>query len=92
MSNRALLEELKSKHKATIELVTKRIKDTQNQRRNISTELRKNGAMTIEELDRATGIGAKRILLHLIAMRMNGEITEVDHRNDGYVYVLRKGK
>ena len=92
MSNRALLEEMKSKRKEAIELITKGIKDSQNQRRIISTELRKNGAMTIEELDRATGIDAKRILLHLIAMRKNGEVTEVDRRDEGYVYALRKGK
>ena len=86
------MEELKSKHKETIELITTRIKENQNQRRTISAELRKNGSMTIRELDHATGIGAKRILLHLIAMRKNGEVTEVGERDDGYVYVLRKGK
>jgi predicted transcriptional regulator len=83
---------MKSKRKEAIEVITKGIKDTQNQRRVIITELRKNGAMTIQELDRATGIGAKRILLHLIAMRKNAEVTEVSQRDDGYVYVLRKGK
>jgi predicted HTH transcriptional regulator len=83
---------MKSKRKEAIEIITKGIKDTQNQRRIISTELRKNGSMTIQELDHATGIGAKRILLQLIAMRKNGEVTEVGQRDDGYVYVLRKGK
>jgi hypothetical protein len=86
------LEEMKSKRKEAIELITKGIKDTQNQRRTISTELRKNGPMTIEELDHATAIGARRILLQLIAMRRNGEVTEVSQRDDGYVYGLRKGK
>jgi predicted HTH transcriptional regulator len=83
---------MKSKRKEAIEQITKGIKDTQNQRRIISAELRKNSSMTIEELDHATGIGAKRILLHLISMRKNGEVTEVSQRDDGYVYVLRKGK
>jgi predicted HTH transcriptional regulator len=83
---------MKSKRKEAIETITKGIKDTQNQRRIISTELRKNGAMTIQELDHATGIGAKRILLQLIAMRKNGDVTEVGQKDDGYVYVLRKGK
>jgi predicted ArsR family transcriptional regulator len=92
MSNRALLEEMKSKRKEAIEVITKGIKDTQNQRRLISAELRKNGSMTIEEISHATGIGAKRILLQLIAMRKNGDVTEVSERDDGYVYVLRKGK
>jgi predicted ArsR family transcriptional regulator len=83
---------MKSKRKEAIEQITKSIKDTQNERRTISTELRKSGSMTIQELEHATGIGAKRILRHLIAMRKMGEVTEVDLRNDGYVYVLRKGK
>lgn len=87
-----LLEDLKSKRKGVIEQITKSIKDTQNERRTISTEFRKGGAMTIHELEQATGIGAKRILQHLIAMRKAGEVTEVGQRNDGYVYVLRKGK
>lgn len=83
---------MKSKRKEAIELITKGIKDSQNQRRIISTELRRNGAMTIEELHLATGIDAKRILLNLIAMRKNGEVIEVDRRDEGYVYALRKGK
>ena len=92
MSNRALLEGMKSNRKEAIELITKGIKDTQNQRRLLTTELRKNGAMTIQELAHATGIGARQILLQLIAMRKNGDVTEVGQRDDGYVYVLRKGK
>lgn len=92
MSNRALLEEMKSKRKEAIELITKRIKDNQNERRMITTELRKAGSMTIQELNNATGIGAKRMLLQLIAMRKNGEVTEVGQKDDGYLYVLRKGK
>lgn len=92
MSNRALLEEMKLKHKESIELITKRLKDTQNERRLLTAELRKKGAMTIEELEHATGIAARQILLQLIAMRKNGEVTEVEQRDDGYVYVLRKGK
>jgi Fic family protein len=83
---------MKSKRKDAIELITKGIKETQNQRRIISTELRKNGSMTIKEIDHATGMGAKQILGQLIAMRKNGEVTEVGQRDDGYVYVLRKGK
>ena len=92
MSNRALLEEMKSNRKEAIELITKGIKDTQNQRRLLTTELRKAGAMTIQELAHATGISARQILLQLIAMRKNGDVTEVGQRDDGYVYVLRKGK
>jgi predicted HTH transcriptional regulator len=83
---------MKSKRKEAIEQITKSIKETQNERRAVSTELRKGGSMTIQELANATGIGAKRILQHLVAMRKNGEVTEVGQRNDGYVYVLRKGK
>ena len=92
MSNRALLEEMKSNRKEAIELITKGIKDTQNQRRLITTELRKNGAMTIQELTKATGIDPRHVLLQLIAMRKNGDVTEVSQRDDGYVYVMRKGK
>ena len=92
MSNRTLLEEMKSNRKEAIELITKGIKDTQNQRRLLTTELRKAGAMTIQELANATGIGPRQILLQLIAMRKNGDVTEVSQRDDGYVYVLRKGK
>ena len=83
---------MKSKRKEAIERLTKGIKDTQNVRRVISAELRKGGALTIQELDRATGLGAKQILRQLIAMRKNGDVTEVGERDDGYVYVLRKGK
>jgi len=83
---------MKSKRKEAIERLTKGIKDTQSVRRVISAELRKGGALTIQELDRATGLGAKQILRQLIAMRKNGDVTEVGERDDGYVYVLRKGK
>lgn len=92
MSNRVLLEEMKSKRKETIEQITKNLKDTQNERRTVSTELRKSGPMTIMELERATGLRAKRILRHLIAMRKVGEVTEIGEKDGGYVYVLRKGK
>lgn len=92
MSNRVLLEEMKSKRKETIEQITKNLKDTQNERRTVSTELRKSGPMTITELERATGLRAKRILRHLIAMRKVGEVTEIGEKDGGYVYVLRKGK
>jgi hypothetical protein len=92
MSNRALLEEMKSNRKEAIELLTKGIKDTQTQRRLLTTELRKKGGMTIQELAHATEIGAREILLQLIAMRKNGDVTEVSQRDDGYVYALRKGK
>jgi Fic family protein len=83
---------MKSKRKEAIEQITKSLKDTQNERRIISTELRKTGAMTIQEIEHATGIAAKRVLRHLIAMRKIGDVTEVSERDDGYVYVLRKGK
>jgi hypothetical protein len=83
---------MKSNRRERIELITKGIKDTQNQRRLLTTELRKNGAMTIQELTHATGIGARHVLLQLIAMRKNGDVTEVSQRDDGYVYVLKKGK
>lgn len=83
---------MKSKRKETIEQITKNLKDTQNERRTVSTELRKSGPMTITELERATGLRAKRILRHLIAMRKVGEVTEIGEKDGGYVYVLRKGK
>ena len=92
MSNRVLLEEMKSKRKEAIEQITKNLKDTQNERRIVTTELRKSGPMTIQELEHTTGIGAKRLLRHIIAMRKVGEVTEIDQRNGGYVYMLRKGK
>jgi len=83
---------MKSKRKEAIEQITKNLKDTQNERRTISTELRKGGSMTIQEIERATGISARRVLRHLIAMRKVGDVTEVGQRDDGYVYVMKKGK
>lgn len=92
MSNRVLLEEMKAKRKDEIEQITKGIKETQNQRRLIQTELKKKGALTINELESSTGLPAKEVLRHLIAMRKAGDISEVDEKDGGYVYALRRGK
>lgn len=83
---------MKAQRKDTIERITKNIKETQGQRRLISTELKKKGSSTISELEQATGIAARQVLHHLIAMRKAGEITEVDLKEEGYVYALRRAK
>jgi DNA-binding transcriptional ArsR family regulator len=83
---------MKARRKDAIEQITKNIKETQNQRRLILTELRKKGTLTINELEGSTGLAAKQVLHHLIAMRKAGDVFEVDERDGGYVYALRKGK
>jgi predicted Rossmann fold nucleotide-binding protein DprA/Smf involved in DNA uptake len=91
LSNRVLLEEMKVKRKEAIEQLTKSIKETQNKRRLITTELKK-GALSIRELETATGLSAKEVLMHLIALRKAGEISEVDEKDGGYLYAMRRGK
>lgn len=83
---------MKAKRRDAIEQITKSIKETQNQRRLILTELRKKGALTINELESTTGLAAKQVLHHLIAMRKAGDVFEVDERDGGYAYALRRGK
>jgi DNA-binding transcriptional ArsR family regulator len=90
LSNRNLLEEMKAKRKDTIEQITKRIKDTQTQRRAIMTELKSKGPMTISELVPGTGLSARQVLRQMIALRKLGEITEVGEKDGGYVYGLRR--
>jgi predicted ArsR family transcriptional regulator len=92
LSNRVLLEEMKAKRKDAIEQITKRIKENQNQRRLIITELKKKGAATINELESGTGLTAKDVLHHLIAMRKAGDISEVDEKDGAYLYVLRRAR
>jgi DNA-binding transcriptional ArsR family regulator len=92
LSNRILLEEMKVKRKEAIEQITKNIKETQNKRRLITTELKKKGALSISELGTATGLTAKEVLQHLIALRKAGEISDVDEKDGGYLYAIRRGK
>ena len=92
MSYRVLLEEMKAKRKGAIEEITGRIKETQTQRRLIVADLKSKGPMTVSELEPSTGLNAKQILRHLIAMKKSGEISEVGEKDRGYVYALRKGK
>ena len=90
MSYRTLLEEMKAKRKDAIEEITKRIKDTQTQRRVIMAELKSKGPLTITELEPTTGLSAKQILRQIIALRKLGEVTEVGEKDGGYVYGLRR--
>ena len=90
MSYRSLLEEMKAKRKDAIEVITKKIKDSQTQRRAIMTELKSKGPMTITELEPTTGLSAKQILRQMIALRKSGEVTEVGEKDGGYVYGLRR--
>ncbi len=90
MSYRSLLEEMKAKRKDAIEEITKRIKDTQTQRRVIMAELKSKGPQTITELEPKTGLSAKQILRQMIALRKSGEVTEVGEKDGGYVYGLRR--
>jgi len=83
---------MKARRKEAIDRITKDIKETQNTRRLILTELKKKGASTITELQQTTGIPSGQVLRHLIAMRKAGEVTEVGLKDEGYVYALRRGR
>jgi len=58
----------------------------------ILKEIKSQGALTLDELSKATGIDREKLFRHIIAMRQFGKIAIAGERDNQLVYGLPEGE
>jgi len=70
--------------------LTSEIRQFKQERKAISTELGKNGPLTIPQLADATGLAADKVLQHILVMMKSGQVMAAGERDGGYVYDIKR--
>lgn len=69
----------------------KEIQERARERNLIIKEIKNNGASTLDELSKVTGIDKEKLFKHIIAMRQFGKIAITGERDNQLVYGLPEG-
>jgi predicted transcriptional regulator len=70
----------------------KEMQERAKERSLILKEIKSQGALTLDELSKATGIDREKLFKHIIAMRQFGKIAITGERDNQLVYGLPEGE
>jgi len=70
----------------------KEMQERAKERSLILKEIKSQGALTLEELAKATGMDKEKLFKHIIAMRQFGKIAIAGERDNQLVYGLPEGE
>jgi len=68
------------------------IKERKSERKLIVDRLKEKELLTVKEISELTGLTPDKVVLHLIALKKSGIVTEEREKEDSYIYKLAKEK